>query len=788
MGIFVKLLVLLFILSATPLFAEGNSPVPAAVSLAEGLDIFWVIVASGLVFFMQAGFLMLETGLVRSKNSINVAIKNLIDFVIGSVFYFAIGFGLMFGTTAGGWIGSDTFFLNDLTKGEELAFFLFQLTFMGTAATIVSGAVAERMRFSSYVIISIAVSLLIYPVYGHWTWGGGWLSDMGFVDFAGSTVVHSVGGWVALAGVIMLGPRIGRFPKNGNPVVLYGHNLPISVLGTFILWFGWFGFNGGSTLAMNNDVPLIIVNTSLAAAMGGTVTMFLSWMMNSHPSVEDTINGVLGGLVAITAGCHVMTPMTASITGIVAGLIVLIISRLFEKVFHLDDVVGAFPVHAGGGIWGTLAVPLFSTDPSVAGMGQLWVQFVGVASAGAWAFFMGLLIFWILKLFNNLRVSPEDEEKGLNIVEHGAHTTWLDLMTTMEYMSREKDFTKTVPVDHGSEAGVVADIFNHFVSSIREIISGVRIETHELDGASRELSEASEKISAFTVAQNRELDGIQTIVEGFKSSLGQVSEMTGSQSDLAREIDGLSNEILGAFRNIDEEMDLAGKSAMTFQEIAMKGRQEMNDTVQGMGQIEHTTQKISELVEVLGDISGQLNLLSLNASIEAARSGDSGRGFAVVAEEINKLSEYTSRNTEEASTYLQEVNESVRAGRSSLEKSSTSFTGISEKVEDLVRKLSSLRSSSHEHVDRVESIGDRINGMLKFSNSIDGVMQQKKDDFVTIHENMNRLLMNSTELSSRSEELQATGSALQEKSGFLRKIVESFKVDDGDGAAYSGVS
>lgn len=257
------ILIFLFFILPYSLAAEEN--IPAAKELAKSADILWLVITAALVFFMQAGFLLLETGLVRSKNSINVAIKNMVDYIIGFICFFAVGFGFMFGSSVNGIVGHNLFFLDGLSTGKELAFFLFQVTFMGTAATIVSGAIAERVRSNAYVITSLVVSLLIYPIFGHWAWGGGWLAKMGFTDFAGSTVVHSIGAWVSLAGIIALGPRNDKF-TDGKPNYLPGHNLPIAMLGVFILWFGWFGFNGGSTLALNDTVPLILVNTSLLEA------------------------------------------------------------------------------------------------------------------------------------------------------------------------------------------------------------------------------------------------------------------------------------------------------------------------------------------------------------------------------------------------------------------------------------------------------------------------------------------------------------------------------------------
>ena len=329
------------------------------------VDIFWVLICAGLVFLMQAGFTCLESGLTRSKNSINVAIKNLTDFGISTILFWAFGFALMFGTSSIGWIGSDGFF-SSLDEGSwSSTFFLFEIMFCATAVTIVSGATAERLKFRSYIIVSIILAGLIYPIFGHWVWNGiqtgtstGWLGTMGFVDFAGSTVVHSVGGWVALAALLVIGPREGRFPPVGTHMKIHGSNLPLSVLGVLLLWIGWFGFNGGSTLALNEQVAGIITNTFLAGASGVMVTLTIGWIIRKQADAELVIFGSIAGLVAITASAHSVSTLSALAIGGIGGGVMLGVDSLLEYL-HIDDAVGAIPVHLGAGAWGTLAVAIF---------------------------------------------------------------------------------------------------------------------------------------------------------------------------------------------------------------------------------------------------------------------------------------------------------------------------------------------------------------------------------------------------------------------------------------------
>ncbi len=404
---------------AVPIY-PGDRPKPKAI------DIVWTLIAAALVFFMQAGFAMVETGFTRAKNAINILMKNLMDFSLGSLAFWAVGFALMFGTSAGGLFGTNMFFLDFWHKAGSsgdgawlLTFWMFQVVFAATAATIVSGAMAERTKFHAYLIYSFVVSLVIYPVFGHWAWGGGllgagnagWLAKLGFHDFAGSTVVHSMGGWLGLAGAIVLGPRIGKYGPDGKPRAIPGHNLPLAALGVFILWLGWFGFNPGSTTAAVPDVAWIFVNTNLAAAAGATAAMFTAWIMFGKPDASMTFNGALAGLVAITAGCDAVTPLSAVIIGVVAGMLVVVAVVIFDRI-HVDDPVGAVSVHGVCGAWGTLAVGIF-------GGAKLWVQALGVGTAFVWAFGLGMVLFHLLKFTVGLRVGPEEEKQGLDVLEHG---------------------------------------------------------------------------------------------------------------------------------------------------------------------------------------------------------------------------------------------------------------------------------------------------------------------------------------------------------------------------------
>lgn len=429
------LLVMVAVMMVTigiPMAASAAEGELALIDVANAIDNVWVLIAAFLVFFMQAGFAMVETGFTRAKNAGNIIMKNLMDFSIGSIFFWLFGFAIMFGESKGGLFGTTGFFFQVGKMGLDLnipipSFLLFQTVFAATAATIVSGAMAERTKFVSYCIYSAVISLVIYPVVGHWIWGGGWLGGVGpgMIDFAGSTVVHSVGGWAAMIGAALLGPRIGKYDENKKPKAIAGHSLTLGALGVFILWFGWFGFNPGSSLSgMTGDIGLIAVNTNLAAAAGAILAMAITWIKYGKPDVSMTLNGALAGLVAITAGCASVNTFGAAIIGICAGIMVVFSVEFFDKVLRIDDPVGAISVHGVCGAMGTLLVGLFAVDGGLfygGGLAQLGVQALGVISVFAWTTVTALILFGIIKATIGLRVSKKEELEGLDLHEHGSN-------------------------------------------------------------------------------------------------------------------------------------------------------------------------------------------------------------------------------------------------------------------------------------------------------------------------------------------------------------------------------
>ncbi|MDR2376024.1 MAG: ammonium transporter [Treponema sp.] len=437
----IGILVILLACMGVSLFAQESIE-----SLGFSLDVVWLFIGAILVFIMQAGFALVETGLTRAKNATNITMKNVMDFCFGAIVYWALGWGFMYGKDAlGGLIGTDQFFFSSMELTAENADvyknWFFQVVFAATAATIVSGAMAERTQFKSYLIYTCFISAFIYPISGHWAWSSdGWLTSLGFHDFAGSTVVHSVGGWAALMGAIVLGPRIGKYVKGADGKVTVkafpGHNIPYAALGVLLLFFGWFGFNGASTLTSLGggsvwsgiNISRVCTTTTLAAAAGAVSALIFSWFWFKKPDASMTLNGLLAGLVAITAPCGVVSPAAAVVIGLIGGVLVVLAVEFIDKVLKVDDPVGAVSVHCVCGIFGTLAVGIWANAPEDGilgllhggGFAQLGKQLVGILAVGAWAALTSLVLFFIIKAITGLRVSPKEEMMGLDLSEHKA--------------------------------------------------------------------------------------------------------------------------------------------------------------------------------------------------------------------------------------------------------------------------------------------------------------------------------------------------------------------------------
>ena len=471
----------------------------------SAINTLWVLVGAALVFFMQAGFAMVETGFTRAKNAGNIIMKNLIDFCIGTPVFWLVGFGLMFGGTSslvgsiGGIASEANYGASMLPDGVPFfAFLIFQTVFCATAATIVSGAMAERTKFSSYCLYSFIISLFVYPISGHWVWGGGWLSQLGFHDFAGSAAVHMVGGVAALIGAKFLGPRIGKYGKNGEAKAIPGHSLTLGALGVFILWFCWFGFNGASTVSMEGSAAetaaKIFVTTNLAAAVSTCVVMAITWIRYRKPDVSMTLNGTLAGLVAITAGCDTVSPVSAAIIGALAGFVVVFGIEFIDQKLKIDDPVGAVGVHGLNGLLGTICVGLFSDGSGTEGLGLflgggvslLGVQLLGAVAIIAWVAVTMTIVFAVIKKTIGLRVSREEELAGLDIMEHGLESSYAGFLT-------QDDAVPGQSVPAAAQASAKADGAGHPLTKISIVTRRNKLE--ELTKALHEIGVTGMTIS-----------------------------------------------------------------------------------------------------------------------------------------------------------------------------------------------------------------------------------------------------------------------------------------------------
>lgn len=528
-------------------------------SLQININHVWVMVAACMVFFMQLGFTSYEAGFSQSKNAISISIRNLVEFLVSSLAFYAVGFGLMFGASHMGWIGTNHFFACGVathTGSLSYTFFFYQLVFAATASTILSGAIAERSSFIPNVIGPAFTVSVIYPIFGHWAWGNlfypdqsGWLGRLGFIDFAGSTVVHSIGGWFALAGALVLGPRIGKYNPDGSSNPMGLHNVPLATLGTFFLWFGWFGFNGGSLLRASADIGLVIVNTNMAAAAAGVSALIFNYATEKRLNAGKLFTAVLAGLVAITAGSSRVNPDGAVYIGLITGVVAILAQDFIEKILKIDDPVAAVAVHGVGGVIGTLCVAPFAEKSTLLvengdRLHQLGIQALGVGIAFAWSFGLGMLFFWCVKKTLGIRVSPDEEKKGLNVAEYEDVASWLDFMR----ITRLQDLN---------------------------VLLEKRVEerTDDLQKANIALEKANRLKSEFLATMSHELRTPLNAIIGFAEVLRDdvVGTLSAEQKEYLDDIHGSGQHLLNMINSIlDLSKIEAGKLELHYEEFPVK--------------------------------------------------------------------------------------------------------------------------------------------------------------------------------------------------------------------------
>lgn len=707
----------------------------ALASQQASMDHMWTMTAAALVFLMQAGFLLLEAGMVRSKNSINVAQKNIADFVIATAGFYVIGFGVMFGPSllGGGWLG-----WGGLTFGQlddwSYTFFVFQVVFCGTAATIVSGAVAERMSFTAYLAVTCFISILIYPVFGHWAWGNllngdnpAILADMGFIDFAGSTVVHSVGGWVALAGVIVIGPRIGRFdPETGKPLPIHGHSAVLSTAGAILLWVGWIGFNGGSTTTGDPAFAHIISNTILAGAFGSIASMLIGRQVDGLFRPDRAINGVLGGLVGITAGCDAVSTYGAVFIGLSSGVVVVLAAHVIEYWLRLDDCIGAVPVHGVCGAWGTIMAGALAVPEALAAsdrLTQVGVQMLGVGMGFLWAFGTAYIFFRLLDATIGIRVSAEEELQGLNVAEHGTTLgTGMLQKAMLELATGAGDLSHRLDDSTGDESGELAGSFNLLMERLQGMILNVAGNAHILLQSSMDLRGISDTMSQDAGVMTDRAGHVASMTDDVADRVGNMSEGVGTLNenvlDIANAARTMSGHVVNASSNVEEISQAITAIANTAREAAQTAANASSRASEAGGSVETLSGAVGEItkvVDAIRAIAGQTRMLALNAAIEAQRAGSAGKGFQVVANEVKGLADEAAEAADEIAHRIN----AVRDGTSSavaviadvskvIEEVHASVARIDDAVEQQSRSTEAISSGMARAAEEARTISDAI--------------------------------------------------------------------------------
>ncbi|WP_226670042.1 ammonium transporter [Metabacillus litoralis] len=711
------------------------------------VNILWIVIATFLVFFMQAGFTLLEAGLVRAKNSINVALKNVIDLLITTVVFALVGFALMFGDSVSGLFGAEGFLLQGLEEDPyNWAFLLFQIVFAGTAATIVSGAIAERVKFSAYIIGTIMISGLIYPIFGHWAWGSlwngesqGWLEKLGFIDFAGSTVVHSIGGWVALAAAIIVGPRIGKYTTDGKSRKFAMSNAVLAVTGVFILWLGWFGFNAGSTGVADVNIALISLNTHFGAVSGGLAALFISWILDKRPQVEDILNGILAGLVSVTAGANILTPEFALIIGAISGIIVVFSIRTIDSVFKIDDAIGSIAVHGVCGAWGTLALALFAPLENLARstrLEQIGVQLLGIGTAFVWAFGMGLLIYGVMKFTMKIRVGKEEEEIGLNVSEHGASISVLDTIVAMNEIAAAKgDLTKKIVYEPGEDMAELNEAFNTVLGTLNELVHKVKTQTSYVLNTTDHVLTLSEKSKQNASLQMEEIEETYAFVEDSEKWIEKEIEVENQVIAEIQQAFSAIEQIGDQLSWIQEEVSNISSFVHEVSDINTDVNNKMNSFHENIEKITSDANESKQMVDIISEVSDQINLLSLNASIEAARAGEAGRGFTIVANEIKKLALKSKLATEDIREIITTTtNETTQ--------------GFSEVVE-LSAKIELLSNELIKMPKRFRLIDEKVFSVTAFMKEFLVTLERVNKDTATIQEKRYEQQDSFKEMSSR---------------------------------------
>lgn len=714
-------------------FSQASAPGIATETFSNPA---WLLLATALVLLMQAGFLLLESGMARTKNAVAVAQKNLADLCLSIGAFALIGFPLMFGPSLGwfGWspLGSLLGEVNPTT----LAFFAFQAVFAGTAATIMSGAVAERMRLGAYMVMAFCLAGFLYPLFGHWVWGNlltpdnpSWLADHGFMDFAGGTVVHAAGGWFAMGVILVLGSRIGRFDSTGAPRRMQGHSLVLSAVGALILLFGWFGFNAGSGIGHPNDIAIILANTLMAAVAGGSLGMFLGWGVDRAFLPHRTINGMLGGLVGLTASCAYVDLQSAVLIGALCGALSVVAEDMILRVLRLDDVVGAVTVHGVCGAAGALLLAGFVPLETLAAgsrLAQLSIQAQGVALNFVLFFGAGAALAFGIKQLGLLRVDPADEMCGLSLTEHGVEMTSGSLQEALVRITLiDRDLSVRLQTDGGDEAAEIAMILNPFLSEMQTTLGSVRTHASQVSDSSLDLrslsldcADESARLSTTSKLMQRASAGLHhqadqaadTVTDAGQQANFVADKATAMASDMA-DMAVTVEHMAGTVSQIAADATEARRASTTAMESA-------SDSLSKITTLAQTTQAVDEVMAQITEISEKTIILAMNARVEAARSGEAGRGFAIVAQEVADLSRDTQDAAESISKRINDMKDGslealkgMRAVSDVLRALNQNMVGVSQATGSQTSSIDELKAVSQAGAQRAEDLAQNASAL-----------------------------------------------------------------------------
>lgn len=779
--------------------AAGNAELAARVKALEiQSSHIWTAVAVMVVFLMKGGFMLFEAGLVRAKNTINTAQKNLSDTLISIAIFYMFGFNLMFGETIGGWVGWHP--ETDLHDVDH-TFFLYQVVFSSMVATVVSGAMAERIKFSAYIMSTIFVTAIIYPVFGHWVWGNiiipenePVLATLGFMDFAGGVTACAVGGFVALAGVIVIGPRHGRYNADGKRLRMPANNVVLAAFGTVVIWVGALAFNSGLAHAGSEDVAHIMSNTLLAGAMGGLASLIAGRLRDGLFRPERCIYGVLGGIAAIAAGCNVFSIVDTVIVGFTGGIIVVYTFALMVRVFKWDDVVCAIPINGMCGAWGALLIgPLGNIErfDGLTRMEQWIAQLQGVGVAVIWAFGASYIFFKLVHKFYGLRVTTEEEIEGLNSAEHGVTMgTGVLQEKFLDLVRGEGDLTTRLDTTTGDESAEIATIFNEFVEKIQALMISIQQNAKIIGTASVNLNSVAGKFSTgfhdilsksteVSMSSGQISDDLGSVSEVITEVSQNVSSISESAEMVSESIVSISHEM----ENMSEAIRLIAQNTNDASSVAGKADDMIGKATTVMKSLNETVDSIDDIVHTIHDIAKQTNMLGLNATVEASRAGEAGKGFAVVAEEVQSLASKTSeatrlinqkildiqKETGSTSEIIKDLHSTIRTINSSLGSISNAVNEQSDATRRISQKTVETRMGS-------KSIADEISEIAKGAESASHDVGDAVSESKVVMEKVQEFMANAQANTAHAENVKVSVKDLSAIAKELEKIVNQYKI------------